>query len=259
MPPGNRMRFTSLGSGSRGNATLVAHQDDFLLVDLGFSLRNTEYRLGQLGVSPRQIKALLVSHEHGDHVRGVQAFARKFSVPVYMTPGTRDACSFDDTVDVQLIRHDRSFTIGTFGVQPVAVPHDAREPTQFIVKAAGRSLGILTDLGHISAHVRRHYAACDALMLECNHDLGLLKAGSYPETVKRRIGGDLGHLNNQQAAELLKACDLHRLKQLVLCHISEQSNRPELALREVRPYLDDFDGHLHCARQEPEFNWLEVG
>lgn len=258
------MRFASLGSGSGGNATLVAHKNEYLLIDLGFSLRQTQRRLTELGVQPEQIGALLVSHEHGDHIAGAGYFARQFSVPVYMTEGTWQGYSAagqrgGDFPDLRFFVSGRPFTFGSFVIEPVAMPHDTKEPCQFLVTAAGRKFGILTDLGRISRPVREGYADCDALMLECNYDPGMLESGPYPPHLRQRVASDLGHLSNRQAAQLLSDCDQRRLQQLVLCHISRKNNRPELALREVKKYLTrDFTGKLVCAEQEQSLSWLEI-
>ena len=174
------MRFASLGSGSRGNATIVDVGSTRLLIDCGFSIKETEKRLERLGTQPSDLNAILVTHEHADHINGVAAFSRKFHIPAYMTPSTYDAKRTGPLPALKPIQYEQSFAIGSIQVEPVVVPHDAREPCQFIFSEESSRVGVLTDLGHISAHVRDRYHDCDLLMLECNYDKEMLASGPYP-------------------------------------------------------------------------------
>ena len=253
------VRFASLGSGSKGNGTLVDDGSTCLLIDLGFTIRETVRRLGRLGVTPDDIDAILVTHEHADHIHGVAGFARKFSTPIYLTPGTCQAKVMGLLPELHQIDCHSSFMVGTFEVTPVAVPHDAREPCQYVLSSGGATVGVLTDLGHITPHVKRSYRDCDALLLECNHDPVMLEQGPYPYPLKRRVGGDYGHLNNNQAAELLNALDLSRLQHLVLSHISAQNNLPDLARDAVMPLLSGWAGSLAVATQAEGFDWIMLG
>ena len=197
------MRFASLGSGSKGNASLVATHTTCILIDCGFSAREAVKRLGERGLAATDLNAILVTHEHGDHIRGVRNLARKYDIPVYLSHGT--AQSLDgEGLRTEIINTHRSFTIGNMTIEPVPVPHDAREPCQFVVCSAGLRLGVLSDLGHISTAVLRHYTHCDGLMLESNYDRQMLAEGPYPYSLKQRVGGDWGHLSNDQAAGLLE-------------------------------------------------------
>ncbi len=252
------MRIASLGSGSRGNATLIEDGDTCVLIDLGFSLKETVSRLRRLGREPEDVSAILVTHEHADHIHGVAPFSRKFGTAVYMTPGTRNGHKKGNIPDLRAVNCHRGFQVGSLGIEPVPVPHDAREPCQYIVSSKGRRVGVLTDLGHITPFVQERYRDCDAMLLECNHDLAMLEEGPYPFALKRRVGGIHGHLNNTQSAELAGGMEQGRLQHLILCHISEQNNRPELAVEALEPSLDRFGGDLHVARQEHGFDWIEV-
>ncbi|WP_168015895.1 MBL fold metallo-hydrolase [Halomonas salinarum] len=256
MPPAARaLHFASLGSGSKGNATLVSDGETHLLIDCGFGLRETERRLARLGLHPRQLAAVLVTHEHGDHIGGVGALARRHALPVYLTPGTWLSGRLKQVPRHEWITPQAMFAIGGLEIMPVTVPHDAREPVQFHVSAHGRRLGVVTDLGHPSAHVVQAFAGCDALILECNHDRQLLADGPYPPRLKRRVGGDWGHLANPQAATLLAGVGLDRLQRIVCSHLSEHNNRPELALEALVPLLDGDESRLVVAAQDQGLDW----
>jgi phosphoribosyl 1,2-cyclic phosphodiesterase len=224
------MRFASLGSGSRGNATLVEAGRTRLLVDCGYALREVEHRLGALGLSTEALDAILVTHEHADHVRGVGPVARRCGIPVWTSAGTARASALGDLPCLQLFAsHAGAFRIGDIEVAPFAVPHDAREPCQFVFAAHGRRLGMLTDAGHITPHIVDSLCGVDALLLECNHDGDMLARGPYPPPLRARVGGHLGHLSNAQAARLLQRIDHGRLSHLVAGHLSEKNNHPDLA------------------------------
>lgn len=251
------LRFASLGSGSKGNGTLVEGGDTCLLIDCGFSLRDTERRLARLGRAPGDLSAILVTHEHVDHVRGVFSLARKYHLPVRMTPGTALASQPPQALSPTLIDVHHDFTVGALAVTPVAVPHDAREPVQFLLRHRGRTLGVLTDLGCITPHVAECYRRCDALLLEANHDPELLAGGTYPAFLKRRVGGDWGHLSNGQAAALLARIETGAMQSLVMAHISEQNNSPELVAEAIAPCTTGV-GHVLHARQDAGFDWLGI-
>lgn len=252
------MRIASLGSGSRGNATIIEDGDTCILVDLGFSLKETVSRLRRIGREPEDVSAILVTHEHADHIHGVAPFARKFGTTVYMTPGTFSAHTKGRIPDLKAVNCHRGFRVGSLGIEPVPVPHDAREPCQYIVSSKGKRVGVLTDLGHITPFVQERYRDCDAMLLECNHDLDMLEQGPYPFSLKRRVGGIHGHLNNEQSAGLVQSVELGRLQHLILCHISEQNNKPELAVRALQPSLDAWGGVMHVAQQQQGFDWIDV-
>lgn len=240
------MRFASLGSGSRGNATLIEADGTRILVDCGFSLTETRSRLARLDVEAASITAILVTHEHSDHASGVARLAARFQIPVWCTAGTLNACGRFGIEIAELFNPHVPFAIGDLEVTPVAVPHDAREPSQFIFTDGDRRLGVLTDTGHITPHIERMLDGCQALLLECNHDSTRLLEGPYPQSLKVRVGGPLGHLSNDQAAGLLKSLDLSGLRHLVAAHLSDKNNTPQLA----RAALAEAAG---C-----ETDWIEV-
>lgn len=254
---GAHLRFASLGSGSRGNATLVSWEQGKLLLDCGFSAREAEQRLARLGVAASDLSALLVTHEHTDHIKGVAAFARRHKLPVYMTPGTYYSRNLGELPELRLIEQYQAFSLNGLRVQPVAVPHDAREPAQFIFEYNGRRLGILTDLGSITPQVEESYQGLDALVLEANHDTVMLAYGPYPASLKQRVGGLWGHLSNQQAAGFLQRLDCARLQHLVVAHISLQNNSPQAAQAALAPVSEAVQ-QVTYACQDQGFDWLAV-
>ncbi len=251
------MRFASLGSGSRGNATLIESGQTCVLLDCGFTLKETVRRLARIGKQPDQLDAILVTHEHSDHISGVGPLARKYGIPVFMTAGTWQQDRVGKIEHLEQISSHDSFVIKGLQVQPIPVPHDAREPCQFILDDGADKLGILTDLGSITPFVRQSYTNLDGLLLECNHDLEMLAQGPYPYRLQQRIRGDYGHLNNQQAAQLLTEIEIGKLQHLVISHISEQNNSPEHAVDAVAEAIDGKPDWLTIADQENGFGWRE--
>jgi phosphoribosyl 1,2-cyclic phosphodiesterase len=229
------LRFCCLGSGSRGNAYVVQASDGQhsiqVLIDDGFSPRELERRLARAEVDIGGLGAILVTHEHSDHAGGVAAFARRRRLSVYATEGTAGAAGFDQCVrQLHRLRAGCELQIGPLQVLPIEVPHDASEPVQFIVSDGQRRLAILTDLGHPASTVTARLTDLDALVLEFNHDLDMLRAGPYSSVLKARIESDQGHLSNAQSLQLLRAIDRRRLRRVVAAHLSLTNNRPELAL-----------------------------
>jgi phosphoribosyl 1,2-cyclic phosphodiesterase len=251
------LQFSSLGSGSKGNGTLIRYQDCLLLVDCGFSVKETEKRLAKLGYSPNQLDAVLVTHEHSDHIQGVGPLSRKYNVPVHMTAGTFRSRDIGNIPVLHFIKNYASFTIKGIEIIPVAVPHDAAEPAQFIFKTEKIKLGVLTDLGSITPHVEMHYQSCDGLILEANHDPLMLASGQYPPSLKQRVAGPWGHLSNEQAAGFLQRIDRSKLQHLVVAHISQQNNQIDLARTAFDHLLEPID-QVHYACQEEGFDWLEL-
>jgi phosphoribosyl 1,2-cyclic phosphodiesterase len=253
------MRFASLGSGSEGNGLLVEVGSTRVLIDCGFGIRDTVARLERLGVAPDEVSAIIVTHEHSDHIGGVAAFAARFGTPVWLTFGTLAVVS-DRFAELPCVRgfdsHD-SFAIDAIEVRPFPVPHDAREPVQFVCTDGRWRLGVLTDLGMSTAHVEASLSGCDALVLECNHDLDLLAGGDYPESLKRRIASRLGHLDNGAAAGLLGRIDTSRLKHLIAAHLSQQNNRPQLARAALAASLNCDVDWIGVADQQLGFGWRE--
>jgi len=252
------MQFASLGSGSRGNATLIEAGSTLVMVDCGFSCRETERRMQRLGRSPEQLMAILVTHEHGDHIRGVPALARKYGLPVWLSNGTRRMLRDNDLPEVRRLDGQSYIHIGDLGIQPYTVPHDACEPCQYVFTGGSHRFGILTDTGRITAHIRDSLDACDALLLECNHDADMLANGPYPERLKQRVGGSLGHLSNRQAGALLEQVDTSHLQHIVAAHLSDKNNRPELARQALAVPLACTPDWVGIAGQDDGCDWRVI-
>jgi len=254
------MRFASLGSGSEGNALVVQVGQTCVLMDCGFSLVDTVARLARLGMAADNLSGIVVTHEHGDHISGVARLARKHSIPVWLTHGTRQMQrkALDGLSTLTEIAPHHSFSIGDLQIQPYAVPHDAAEPVQYVFSDGAKRLGVLTDTGCATPHIEAMLNGCDALVLECNHDATLLANGDYPYSLKQRVGGRFGHLNNADAAALLARLDNHRLQHIVAAHLSRQNNTPELAIAALSVALDCDAGWIAVATQQEGLDWREI-
>jgi phosphoribosyl 1,2-cyclic phosphodiesterase len=248
-----------LGSGSRGNAALVESGHTCVMLDCGFSVRETTARLAHLKRTPEDIDAILVTHEHSDHAAGVAGFARRHGIPVWATAGTRAAVNGEfASVEVNEISPHAPFALGDLEIAPFPVPHDAREPAQFVFGDGDVRLGYLTDLGSSTAHVEKMLGACQALVLECNHDRAMLKNGTYPPSLKARIAGSHGHFSNDQAADLLGRLGVGWLRHIVAAHLSEQNNRPDLACAALARALDCTPDWVQVADQDQGLGWRDV-
>ncbi|MDD2684704.1 MAG: MBL fold metallo-hydrolase [Gallionella sp.] len=254
------MRFASLGSGSEGNALLVEVGDTRLLMDCGFGLQDTVGRLARCGLAPEQLDGIVVTHEHGDHIGGVARLARKYAIPVWLTHGTlrTQPDAFSQGLVINEIDSHCSFALGDIEVHPYPVPHDAAEPVQFVFGDGARRLGVLTDSGCGTPHIEQMLNGCQALVLECNHDVDLLMNGPYPASLKHRVGGRLGHLSNMQAAEILARLDTGALQHLVAAHLSSKNNTQELALAALSAALGCEAEWLGVAVQQEGFAWREL-
>lgn len=253
-----------LGSGSAGNSILVRAGNTHVLVDAGFSGRDLERRLGLLRVEPAQVRAIVISHDHGDHTRGMGVFARKHATPLYMTEATRDACTrlLRGGEEVRTYRPGRPFVVGDVRVEPFITVHDAADPVGLAVvdECTGLRMGVATDLGRPTAQIRHALMNCDLLVLEANHDEVMLATSPYPWSVKRRIASSHGHLSNQAAARFAVELLHPRLAGVVLAHLSNECNRPELAMEVVGGALHEagWTGHLEVAPQNEPTAWLDV-
>ncbi|HEY6096090.1 MAG TPA: MBL fold metallo-hydrolase [Gallionellaceae bacterium] len=254
------MRFASLGSGSEGNALVVQHGSTTVLMDCGFNLTETTVRLARLGLSPESLDAILVTHEHGDHIAGVSRLARKFSCPVWLTHGTlrAHAKALDGAHGICEINPQDSFSVGDLLIQPYLVPHDAAEPVQFVFSDGVRRLGVLTDAGCSTPHIEQTLSGCDALVLECNHDAAMLAHGDYPYSLKQRVGGRFGHLSNAQAASLISSLDCNRLQHIVAAHLSRKNNTTALAVHALSAALNCAPEWIGVATQAEGLDWREV-
>lgn len=253
------LRFSSLGSGSRGNATLVETGQTCVMVDCGFSVIETRRRLARLGKEPADLAGILVTHEHSDHIGGVAALARRFNIPVWMTAGTSVMHADTDVPHLDWFNGHEDLTIGDLHITPFPVPHDAREPCQFVFSDGAVRLGVLTDTGSITGHIRQVLDGCEALLLECNHDTAMLADGPYPAMLKRRVGGHLGHLSNAQAAELLSDINTSALQHLAIAHLSDKNNRPELARAALARVLECAPEWIAVADQVVGLDWRQIG
>ncbi|MDH4163890.1 MAG: MBL fold metallo-hydrolase [Nitrospirota bacterium] len=229
------MRMISLQSGSNGNCIYVESGDVRLLFDAGISGSAAEERLAHHGRDIRKVQAVIVSHDHGDHIRSAGIFQRKYGIPLFVTPRTLSAaqgrCNLGVLKEIQHFRSGSALRFGTVAVHTVPTPHDGEDGVIFIVDNGSRRLGIMTDLGHVFSDLGRLIASCDAVLLESNYDPHMLANGPYPKYLKQRIKGPRGHISNREAAELLGPAFGSRLSWARLGHLSEQNNSPEVALR----------------------------
>ena len=256
------LRFASIGSGSKGNCLVAEAGSTRVLLDCGLSPRETERRLALLGISPADLGGILVTHEHDDHAGQVYPFAAQHRLAVWLTHGTQSALAesgkLPGDVDTRTIQGRDAFAIGDLEVQPYTVPHDAREPVQFVLSDGAFRLGVLTDIGVSTAHVENTLSGCDALVLECNHDNDMLWGGGYPKWLKERISGPFGHLSNAAAEKLLAAIDRSRLQHVLAAHLSQQNNRPELAREALARAMGCATDWIGLATQEQGFAWREL-
>ena len=251
------MRLASLGSGSKGNATIVTHENTTILLDCGFSIRQFEQRLSRLDIGPEDIDAILLTHEHSDHSSGVIGLSSKYSIPVWSTVGTARVV-FDDGFSYHEICGGEPTQIGCFEILPVTVPHDAGEPVQYVFRqvSSGKRLGILTDTGHITAHIIQAYDNLDGLLLEFNYDQTMLETGPYPYPVKQRVSGDLGHLSNDQSLGLLRQINTSNMNCLIAGHISAKNNTPSI-VSQILTQLEGIPAPV-LAEQESGFGWIAI-
>jgi phosphoribosyl 1,2-cyclic phosphodiesterase len=233
-----------------------------VLIDCGLSLRDTERRLARLGLEPSGVSAILITHEHGDHASGAFGFAAAHGIAIYLTHGTLTALqaegSVTDAVRINAVHAKETFSVDGIEVRPFTVPHDAREPVQYVLSDGNARLGVLTDIGVSTPHVEETLSGLDALVLECNYDRDLLWGGSYPRWLKERIGGPFGHLDNLDSARLLGALERSKLKHLIGAHLSQQNNRPELARAALAGAMGCEAGWIGIATQEEGFGWREI-
>ena len=254
------LRFSSLGSGSEGNALIVRVGNHSLMMDCGFGLAETERRLLRAGLAVTDLDAIVVTHEHADHIGGVARFAQKHQIPVWLTHGTArfwDAAAFPAAL-IRYVDPHEAFDVGDILVTPYLVPHDAHEPVQYVFSDGNSRLGVLTDTGTITEHIEAHLSGCDALVLECNHDLNMLMDGPYPASLKKRVAGRFGHLDNLAAAALLRNIDCTKLRHVLAAHLSKQNNRPELARSALAGALSCAESWVGIAEQGTGFEWREI-
>ncbi len=260
------LRFASLGSGSSGNC-LVVEAGDLLgatrvLVDCGLKLRETERRLARLGLAPSDLHGILVTHEHGDHAGCVFDFAAAHGIAVYLTHGClaalREEGKVIDGVRLVMLSAKEPVALRGLEVRPFTVPHDAREPVQYVLSDGQSRLGVLTDIGVTTRHVEQTLSGLDALVLETNYDADMLWGGKYPGWLKSRIAGPFGHLDNRESERLLGALDRTRLKHVVAAHLSQHNNTPALARAALARALNCEESWIGLATQEDGFGWRDL-
>ena len=251
------MRYCSLGSGSRGNCTILSHNGNSLLVDCGFSRKLTVERLATAGEDPVSLTGVLVTHEHSDHAKGVQSLCEALDVPFYASHGTARKMGWLEHELWQVIRSDELVTIEDFDIMPVVVPHDALEPLQFVIRAGGWQVGVLSDLGSLTAHVLTRYQGCHGLQLEANHDPVMLQNGPYPPSLRARVAGDFGHLSNQQCLEFIQRLGWSELQSITAGHISEKNNDRSLVQQMLAPVIGCEPRSVKLLEQDQISPWVE--
>jgi len=256
------LRFASLGSGSGGNCLVAEAAGTVVLVDCGLALTETERRLARLGLEPSQVRGILVTHEHGDHACGAFEFAAAHRIAVYLTHGTLAAMRAEgkvlDGVALVVVNGRQSFIVDGLQVIPFTVPHDAREPVQYVLSDGAAKLGVVTDVGTSTVHVERMLSGLDALVLECNYDRDMLWNGGYPRWLKERIAGPFGHMDNRDSERLLAAVDRTRLKHVIGAHLSRENNRPELARAALARAMGCEENWIGLATQDDGFSWRTI-
>lgn len=256
------MRFASIGSGSAGNCMVIEQASTKLLLDCGFSTREVVTRLQKLDITPEQITGILITHEHDDHAKGAFKLAAKYNLPVWLSHGTLKMCERylpeHAKIRLNVIDSHTSFAIENVQVTPFPVPHDAREPTQFSFYDGKRKLGVLTDAGSSTPYIEQILNKCDALVLECNHDLTMLENGPYAWTLKKRVGSRLGHLDNSSAAQLLAKLDNTQLKHIIAAHLSAKNNTQDLAKNSLSAALNCEPNWVGIAQQDEGFGWRSL-
>lgn len=253
------LRFASLGSGSKGNATLVESGKTRILIDCGFTLGEVEKRLWRLGCDPDQLTAIVVTHEHGDHANGVGRLSRRYKIPVWGSVGTFNSMRDNEFARFQSINIHQPFNIQALELYPFPVPHDAREPCQLVVSDGQWRLGLLTDTGSFTPCIKEHLSQVDALLLECNYDPHMLANGPYHFQLKQRVASHWGHLANPQATQLLQQLDTSKLQHIVGMHLSEQNNLPEYAQAALAEGLNCTASDVALACQANGFDWRVLG
>lgn len=252
------LRFASLGSGSKGNGTLIESGATRILIDCGFTLKESEFRLQRLNCPPQSLSAIIITHEHADHAGGVGRLSRRYNLPVWVSVGTHQVMRDTRFAQTHFFSIHQPLAIEGLQLQPFPVPHDARETCQFIISDGNHRLGVLTDTGSFTPIITQMLQGVDGLLLECNYDAQMLARGPYPPSLQRRVAGNYGHLDNRQAGQLLQQLNLTKLQHLVGMHLSENNNQPEHALAALCQGMDCSENWICLANQQDGFGWLEL-
>lgn len=257
---GKRLKVTSLGSGSKGNALIVSASSfashTHVLIDCGFSLREMTRRLLRVGLEPSDLSHILITHEHSDHAQSVFQFATRYQIPVSMSYGTFLALEGSGDLDVSFRRDGDRFEIGNLEIKAFTVSHDAKEPLHYTVSDGIYKCGVLTDTGQVTPHLEGVLKACDVLVLEANHDVKMLEKSSYPYSLKKRILSEYGHLSNEEARAFIESLDQSRLQAIVGAHLSQENNDPLLVAQMLKEATAKSDAKTFVASQEEGFDWI---
>ncbi|HEX5734855.1 MAG TPA: MBL fold metallo-hydrolase [Blastocatellia bacterium] len=264
------MRLILLGSGSSGNALYVESGATSVLVDVGLSAKETARRLSEAGIDAARLTAIVVTHEHADHVKGVRVMSKTAEVPVFISDSTREECRFaaggSGMQWGEMISSSRPFQIGSLDFHPFTIPHDGIDTFAFTVESCGAKVGIVTDLGYITQLVAERLKGCNLVVIESNHDRDMLKVGPYPWPLKQRIASNTGHLSNDETARWLREDFDGRAEYLVLAHLSRQCNHPELARLSALQalathgslFFPDAERRVKIAHQDRPTQWFEL-
>lgn len=229
--------LTSLNSGSNANCYYIGNRNEAVLVDTGLSCRETERRMKLLDLSMEKVRAIFISHEHGDHITGLAGLSKKYRLPVYITDGTLRNTRIP--IEQQLVHsfnHSKPVTIGGLSIQAFQKSHDAADPHSFMITGSGTNVGIITDIGYACKQVLKFFSRCHAVFLESNYCDAMLANGNYPYHLQQRISSDRGHLSNKQALELFQQYKSPNLQLLILSHLSKNNNKPELVEQLFAPH-----------------------
>ncbi|WP_221798322.1 MBL fold metallo-hydrolase [Oceanobacter mangrovi] len=252
------MRYISLGSGSKGNSTLIEYRSRSVLIDCGFSRKNLISRLQAASADAHCLEAILVTHEHADHAKGAMAVAELVDSPLYCSVGTAIKMGWIEHRLWRPVSGGELLDIAGMKVAAVTVPHDAKEPLQFVAEASGRRVGVLSDLGSLTPHVIEAYQGCHGLQLEANHDPEMLRNGPYPPSLQKRVAGPFGHLSNAQCAELIQRIRWPGLLHLTAGHISEKNNHPERVIATLSEYIGAAAEQVSLLPQDDISGWREI-
>lgn len=251
------MKYCSIASGSNGNCYYIANGDDVLLIDIGINTKHVEIRMNRLGIEPASVKAIFITHEHTDHVKGLSVFCKRYQIPVYLTEGTYSGTKLHLPQHlVNIIKSDEQVTIGTLRVTGVPKYHDAKEPCSFIVSDEVHNIAVLTDLGKGCDNVKSAIEHSDVLLLESNYDVEMLRTGRYSYFLKNRISSGFGHISNDTALQLFLENKTERLKHLILGHLSGQNNTIDIVRNTFAEHCDSVE--LSIATRDCETQIFEI-
>jgi phosphoribosyl 1,2-cyclic phosphodiesterase len=250
--------FASLNSGSNGNCYYIGNEEEAVLVDVGISCREIEKRLIRSGLAISKIKAVFISHEHSDHIRGVTVLSRKHRIPVYVTPEThKSGCLFLEEDLTHSFTANKKIQVGKLSITAFPKFHDAADPHSFIVTENELTIGVFTDIGMVCENVRVNFKKCHAIFLEANYDEHMLEEGAYPIYLKERIRSDKGHLSNYQALELVLNNRPQQMSHIILSHLSKENNSPKKALELFLPHTGEIKVEVASRLEETQVYCIE--